>query len=109
MSVTTQCIKRKNCMSSLSPNEDARRTSPRKSVGKMLHCLARESNKQKGGKGGKKSGGGVKKQGKESDLSSDDDSDMSVKPSRKKSRGAAGGQKSEGTKSIKVSRGGTKW
>jgi len=92
MSVTTQCIKRKNCMSSLSPNEDARRTSPRKSVGKMLHCLARESNKQKGGK--------------ESDSSSDDDSDTSVKPRRKKSRGAAGGRKSEGTKSIEVSRGG---
>ena len=104
MSVTTQCIKRKNNMSSLSPNENARRTSPRKSAGKMPHYLARESNKQKGGKGGKKSGGGVKKQGKESDSSSNDDSNTSVK-SRKKSGGAAGGQKSGGTKSIGVSRG----
>ena len=61
MSVTTQCIKRKKYMSSLSPNEDARRTSLRKSAGQMPHYLARESNKQKGGKGGKKSGGGVMK------------------------------------------------
>ena len=107
MSVTTQCIKRKNNMSSLSPNEDARRTSPRKSAGKMPHYLARESNEQKEGKGGNKSGGGVKKQGKESNSSSNDDSDTSVKP-RKKSGGAAGGQKSGGTKSIGVSRGGGK-
>ena len=52
-------------------------------------------------------GGGVKKRAtKESDSSSDDDSDsdMSVKP-RKKSRGATGGQKSGGTKSIGVSSG----
>ncbi len=49
MSVTTQCIKRKNNMSSLSPNEDARRKSLRKSAGQMPHYLARESNKQKGG------------------------------------------------------------
>jgi hypothetical protein len=59
MSVTTQCIKEKH-MSSLSPNEDARRTSPRKLAGQMPHYLARESNKQKGGKGGNKSGDGVK-------------------------------------------------
>ena len=51
--------KKKN-MSSLSPNEDARRMSPRKSAGQMPHYPARESNKQKEGKGGKKSGGGVK-------------------------------------------------
>ena len=52
--------KKKNNMSSLSLNEDARRTSPRKSAGKMPHYLARESNEQKGGEGAKKSGGGVK-------------------------------------------------
>ena len=60
MSVTTQCIKRRKHMSSLSPNKDARRTTPRKSAGQMPHYLARESDKQKGGEGGKKSGGGVK-------------------------------------------------
>jgi len=53
MSVTTQCIKRKNNMSSLSLNEDARRTSTRKSARKMPHYLARESNEQKGGKEGR--------------------------------------------------------
>ena len=46
----------------------------------------------------------MKKQGKESDSLSNDDSDTSVK-SRKKSGGAAGGRKSGGTKSIGVSRG----
>jgi len=80
-------------MSSLSPNEDARRTSPRKSAKQMPHYLARESDEQKRGKGGKKSGGGVKKQGKESNSLSGDDSDASVKP-RKKSRGATGGRQS---------------
>ena len=52
-------------------------------------------------------GGGVKKwAAKESDSSSDDDSDSdsSVKP-RKKLRGATGGRKTGGTKSIGVSRG----
>jgi len=83
MSVTTQCIKRKNNMSSLSPNEDARRKSLRKSAGQMPHYLARESNKQKGGGGGKKLGGGVKKKGKESDSSYNNDSNMSVKPRKK--------------------------
>ncbi len=48
-------------MNSESPNNDARRTSPRKSAGRMPHYLARESNEEKGGKGVKKSGGGVNK------------------------------------------------
>ena len=52
MSVTIQHIKKKKSMSSLSPNKDARRTSPRKSAGRMPHYLARETNKQKGGRGG---------------------------------------------------------
>ena len=52
--------KKKKNMSSLSPNEDARRMSPRKSARQRPHYLARESNEQKGGKGGKKLGGGVK-------------------------------------------------
>ena len=104
MSVAIQCIKRKDNMSSLSPNEDARRTNLRKSAGQMTHYMAREYNEQKGENGGKKSGGGVKKHGKERDSSSDDDSDTSVKP-RKKSRGATGGQKSGVNKSIGVSRG----
>ena len=108
MSVTTQCIKRKNNMSSLSPNEDTRRTSPRKSAKQMPHYFARESDEQKRGKGGKKSGGGVKKQAKESNSLPGDDSDTSVKP-RKKSRGATGGRQSGGTKSFGVSRGGQKW
>jgi hypothetical protein len=92
-------------MSSLSPNEDARRMSPRKSVGQMPHYLGREDNEHKGGKGAKKSGGGVKKRAKECNSSLDDDSDTSVKP-RKKSRGATGAQKSGGDKPIGVSRGG---
>ena len=54
-------IKIKKLMSSLSPNDDARRTSPRKSAGQIPHYLARESNKRKGEKGVKKSGGGVQK------------------------------------------------
>jgi hypothetical protein len=95
-------------MSSLSPTKDARKTSPRKSAGQMPHYLARESIKQKGGVGEKKSGGGMKKRAaKESDSSSDDDSDSdtsSAKP-RKKTRVATGGRKSGGTKSIGVSRG----
>ena len=45
-------------MSSLSPNDAAKRTSPR---GQMPHYLARESNESKEGKGVKKSGGGVQK------------------------------------------------
>ena len=62
-------------MSSLSPKDNARRTSPRKSAGQMPHYLARETIEQKGG-GEKKSVGGVKKWAtKESDSSSDDDSD----------------------------------
>ena len=48
-------------MSSLSPNKDARRMSPRKSAVRMPHYFARETNEQKGGEGVKKSGGGVKK------------------------------------------------
>ena len=54
-------IKIKKIMSSLSPNDNARRTSPRKSAGQMPHYLARESNERKGGEGVKKSGGGVQK------------------------------------------------
>ena len=60
-------------MSSLSPNDDARRMSPRKLVGQMPHYLAREYIEQKRGKGGKKSGGGGKKWGKESDSLSDNE------------------------------------
>ena len=65
MSVTIHCIQRIDIMSSLSLNEDARRMSPRKSAGQMPHYLAREYNRQKRGKEGKKSGGGVKKRVKE--------------------------------------------
>jgi hypothetical protein len=94
-------------MSSLSPNDNARRTSPRKSAGQMPHYLARETIKQKGGGGEKKSGGGVKKRvAKISDSSSDDDSDSDTsgaKP-RKKTRVATGGRKNSGTKAIGVSR-----
>ncbi len=96
-------------MSSMSPNDNARRTSPRKSAGQMPHYLARETINYKGGGGGgeKKSGGGVKKRAaKESDSSSDDDSDSDTsgaKP-RKKTRVATGGQKSSGTLSIGVSK-----
>ena len=94
-------------MSSLSPNDNARRKSPRKSAGQMPHYLARETIKQKGGGGKKKSGGGVKKRAeKESDLSSDDDSDSDASGAkqRKKTRVATGGRKSDVTKSIGVSR-----
>ncbi len=83
-------------MSSLSPNDDARRTSPRKSARRMPHYLARESSKQKGVKGAKKSGVGLNKrtaaEESESSSSSNDDSDSiaSVQP-RKKSRGTAVG------------------
>ena len=87
--------KKKHSMSLITPNFDARRMSPRKSAGRMPHYLARESNEEKGGKGVKKSRGGVKKRAaKESESSwssSDDDSDSfaSVQP-RKKSRGTTG-------------------
>jgi hypothetical protein len=97
-------------MSSITPNDDARRTSPRKSAGRMPHYLARESNEEKGGKGLNKSGGGVKKraakESESSSSSSDDDSDSvaSVQP-RKKSRGTTGGRMSIGTRSVGVSRG----
>ena len=81
-------------MSSLSPNNDARRTSPRKSDGRMPHYLARESNELKGGEGVKTSGGGVNKRAAAEEIeslsSSNDDSDSysiaNVQP-RKKSRG----------------------
>ena len=59
----------------------------------MPHYLARKSNEQKGGKGVKNLGGGVKKwAAKETDSSSDNDSDSnaSVKP-RNKSRVATAG------------------
>ncbi len=74
LSVIIQCIKRTENMSSLSPNNDKKRKSPRKSAGQMPHYLAREYNEHKGGKGGKKSGGGGKKRAKEIESSSDDDS-----------------------------------
>jgi hypothetical protein len=49
-------------MSSKSPNDDARRTSPRKSAGRMPpHYLARKTNERKGVKGAKKLGVGLKK------------------------------------------------
>ena len=75
-------------MNSLHPNDDARRASPRKSASRMPHYLARESDKEKGGKGVKKSGGGVSKRAvaEESDLSSSSDSVRSIEPG-KKSRG----------------------
>jgi len=41
---------KKNPMNSLSPKDDGRRTSPRKSAGQMPHYLARESNEEKVGK-----------------------------------------------------------
>ncbi len=87
-------------MSSLSPNNDARRTSPRKSAGRMPHYLDRESNKEKGGKGVKKLGGGVNKQAvvEESELSSSSDS-VSIQP-RKKSRGTTVGRMSGGTRTV---------
>jgi hypothetical protein len=99
-------------MSSNSPNDDARRTSPRKSAGQMQpQYLARETNEQKGGKGAKKLGVGLKKRTaamkqSESPSSYDDDSDSlpSVQP-RKKSRGTTVGRMSGGTRSHGVSRG----
>jgi hypothetical protein len=110
MSVTI-CNIKKHSMSSKSPNDDARRTSPRKSAGQMPpHYLARETNQRKGEKGVKKLGVGLKKRTaamKQSELSSsyDDDSDSvtSVQP-RKKSRGTTVGRMSGGTKSHGVSR-----
>ena len=56
-------------MSSLSPTKDGTRKTPRKFVGQKSHYLAGEYNKYKGWKGGKKSGGGVKKLVKERDSS----------------------------------------
>ena len=47
MSVTIQCIKRKDNMSSLSTKEDARRMSPRKSAGQMPYYLARRNGQKK--------------------------------------------------------------
>jgi hypothetical protein len=94
---------KKNPMSSLSPNDDARRTSPRKSAGQMPH--SRESNKEKGGKGVKKSGGGVNKWAvaEKSELSSSSDSVGSIQP-RKKSRGTTVEEK--GGKGVKKLGGG---
>ena len=109
MSVTIHRIKN-HSMSSLSPNDDARRTSPRKSAGRMPHYLARELNEQKGGEGVKKLGGGVKKRAAiKSDSSlflSNDDSNSatSVQP-RKKSKRTTGGRMSGGTRSVGDSRG----
>ncbi len=78
-------------MSSNSPNDDARRTSPRKSAGQMQpQYLARETNEQKGGKGVKKLGVVLEKRTaamkqSESPSSYDDDSDSlpSVQPRKK--------------------------
>ena len=95
--------KRTNNMSSRSAMEDGPRKSPRKRVGNKPNYLAGEYNEHKGGKGGKKLGDFVKKRAKECNSSSEDDSDRSVRPT-KKSREAAGGQKSGGGKSIGVSR-----
>jgi hypothetical protein len=65
MSVTIQCTKRSDNMSSLRPNnEDARRKSPRKSAEQMPQYLARDY-KHKRGKGGKKLGGGGTKMARE--------------------------------------------
>ena len=95
MSVTIRRIK-KHYMSSLSPNDDARRTSSRKSAVRMPHYMARESNEKKGVKGTKKSGVGLNKRAAaeegQSSSSSNDDSDSiaSVQP-RKKSRGTTDG------------------
>ena len=88
MAATIICRIKKNPMNSLSPKDDGRRTSPRKSAGRMPHYLARESNEEKVGKGVKKSGGGVSKRAvaEESELSSSSDSVRSIQP-RKKSRG----------------------
>ncbi len=99
-------------MSSLSPNnEDAKRKRPRKSVGQMPQYLARDYDKHKRRKRGKKLGGGGKparerdeKVGKKekplsyssSESLLDDKSDTSVTIPRKKSRGATsscGGKK----------------
>jgi hypothetical protein len=109
MSVTIRRIK-KHYMSSLSPNNNARRTSPRKSAGQMPHYLARESNEQKGVKQAKKLGVGLNKRAaaeeSESLSSSDDDNNSiaSVQP-RKKLRGTTVGRMSGGTRSVGVSRG----
>jgi len=105
MPVTIHCIKRTDNMSSLSPNEDGRRRSPRKSASQMPHYLAREYNEHKEGKGGKKWGGGVKKWAKESEALSDDDSNTSIKPT-KKSRGLqvvkkVGGQVNRSIEGVK--------
>ena len=111
MSVTICSIK-KHSMSSNSPNDDARRTSPRKSAGQMQpQYLARETKEKKGCVGAKKLGVGLKKRPaamkqSESPSSYDDDSDSlpSVQP-RKKSRGTTVGRMSGGTRTHGVSRG----
>ena len=95
---------KKNPMNSLSPKDDGRRTSPRKSAGRMPHYLARESNEEKVGKGVKKSGGGVSKRAvaEESELSSSSDSVRSIQP-RKKSRGITVEEKGvKGSKKLGV-------
>ena len=96
---------KKQTMKSLHPNEDdARRTSPRKSADRMPHYLARESNEEKVEKGMKKSGGGVSKRAvaEESELSSSSDSVLSIQP-RKKSRGITVEEKGvKGSKKLGV-------
>ncbi len=93
-------------MNSESSNDDAKRTSPRKSAGRMPHYLARESNEEKGGKGVKKLGGGVNKRAvaEERELSSSSDSVRSIQP-RKKSL-ARESNKEKGGKGVKKSGGG---
>ena len=88
---------KKNPMNSLSPKDEGRRTSPRKSAGRMPHYLARESNEEKVGKGVKKSGRGVNKRAveEESELSSSSDSVRSIQPRKKSS------VKEKGVKGVK--------
>jgi hypothetical protein len=113
-------IKRTDNMSLLSPSEDARRKSPRKTAGERPQYLAREYEKNKRGQEGKKSGGDGKKRAREtgekvgskekplvfssSSSSSDDDSYMSVIVPMKKSRGEKSRPTSGGGESIGVSR-----
>jgi hypothetical protein len=120
MSVTIQCIKRTDNMSSLSPSKDSRRKSPRKTAGEMPQYLAREYKEHKRSQGGKKLGCDGKKWARETGVkvgltekpliflsslsSSDDDSYTSVKVPMKKSRGKKSRPTSGRGESNKVSR-----
>jgi len=105
MAVTIICRIKNNPMNSLSPNDDGRRTSPRKSACRMPHYLSRESNKEKVGKGVKKPGRGVNEWAvaEESEMSLSSDSVRSIQP-RKKSRGTT--VKEKGGKGVKKLGGG---